>query len=84
LTTAAHTHALSGGRFQLAPSTSPIHSLLGQYNVNDMQGIQLPLRKAHERLLRKLLALPKRPAVVELLVYRWPGVRVEGYDEGWE
>lgn len=52
--------------------------------MNDMQGIQLPLRKAHERLLRKLLALPKRPAVVELLVYRWPGMRVEGYDEGWE
>ncbi|PRW59533.1 hypothetical protein C2E21_1609 [Chlorella sorokiniana] len=55
-----------------------------EYNVNDLQGIQLPYRKAHERLLRKLLALPKRPAVVELLIYRWPGVRVEGYTEGWE
>ena len=31
---------------------------------------EVPIRTAHERLLRKLLAYPNRPAVMELVFYR--------------
>jgi hypothetical protein len=45
-----------------------------EFNVNDGAGAaDDPLRLAHERLLRRLLALPSAPAVVEVLVYRWVG-----------
>ena len=42
-----------------------------EYNINDSGAADSPLRLAHERLLRRLLALPSAPAVVEVLVYRW-------------
>ncbi len=42
-----------------------------EFNVNDGPATDSPLRLAHERLLRRLLALPSAPAVVEVLVYRW-------------
>ncbi|KAL4856571.1 Acetylglutamate kinase [Chlorella vulgaris] len=40
--------------------------------VNDGRGKADEIRQAHERLLRKLLVYPNRPAVIELLYYRRP------------
>jgi hypothetical protein len=65
-----------------------------QYNVNDgreqytsREGegeVAGPMRLSHERLLRKLLVMRSRPAVVELVVYRWPGISIGDYFEGFE
>ena len=65
-----------------------------QYNVNDGREQYTsregegeaagPMRLSHERLLRKLLVMRSRPAVVELVVYRWPGVSIGDYHEGFE
>ena len=43
-----------------------------QTNINDggKERGDTPIRRAHERLIRKLLNLPSRPAVVELVYYR--------------
>ena len=42
-----------------------------EYNINDGGAGDRPIRRAHERLIRKLLAFPNRPAVMEVVVYRW-------------
>ncbi|KDD72590.1 hypothetical protein H632_c3152p0, partial [Helicosporidium sp. ATCC 50920] len=45
--------------------------VLVEYAVNDHGGPDSPSRQAHERLVRNLLQLPRQPAVLELLMYRW-------------
>lgn len=43
-----------------------------EYNINDGdESGDVPLRRSHERLLRLLLALPNRPALMEIVVHRW-------------
>jgi hypothetical protein len=44
-----------------------------QFNINDggARG-DAAIRRAHERLLRKLLAYQNRPAVLEMVFYRYP------------
>jgi hypothetical protein len=44
-----------------------------QSNINDWGGPNSPVRRAHERLLRKLLRYDNRPAVLELVFFRYPG-----------
>ncbi|KAL4856611.1 hypothetical protein ACK3TF_003052 [Chlorella vulgaris] len=46
--------------------------VIAEYNINDGPGKADEIRQAHERLLRKLLVYPNRPAVIELLYYRRP------------
>lgn len=49
-----------------------IDAIIVEYNVNDgtAKG-NVPERRAHERLLRKLLKLPRAPLVMEMVVHRW-------------
>ncbi len=44
-----------------------------QFNINDGGATgDSAIRRAHERLLRKLLAYQHQPAVLEMVFYRYP------------
>lgn len=44
-----------------------------EFNVNDERATgDAPIRRAHERLIRKLLNFKNRPALVEMVFYRYP------------
>ena len=59
-------HLRRGGDRAPPLSTRSLHS---QINDGGSKG-DTPIRRSHERLLRKLLAFPNRPAVMELVFYR--------------
>ena len=45
-----------------------------QFNINDGGGFgDSPMRRSHERLIRKLMSYKNHPAVVEFIFYMWPG-----------
>ncbi|KAL4419206.1 hypothetical protein ABPG77_000600 [Micractinium sp. CCAP 211/92] len=45
-----------------------------EFNMNDGGPLGSPMRRAHERLVRKVLNLPNRPAAVELVFWGWPAL----------
>ncbi|KAL4422279.1 hypothetical protein ABPG75_008476 [Micractinium tetrahymenae] len=45
-----------------------------EFNMNDGGPLDSPMRRAHERLVRKILNLPNRPAAVELVFWEWPAL----------
>lgn len=49
--------------------------VVAEFNINDeampSPAMQNPARRSFERLLRKLLSLPSKPAVILLNVFKW-------------
>ena len=57
----------------VAGPTISCHAFAHRPQVNDAWGEpNSPVRRSHERLLRTLHELPHVPAVMELVVFRWP------------
>jgi hypothetical protein len=56
------------------PRVKPLLPAL-QFIINDGGGFgDSPMRRSHERLIRKLLSYRNHPEVVEFVFYMWPGI----------